>query len=138
LKPIEAMLMDDQLDRSSDISEAMAVHPPASTPPLARYTRRLSDKIMAAFTHAYAIGAVEVAERLRALLSEIERKRTGQARRDTRAQQPPILDQAARWIEFVDARNRYRKIIENQSARATEQRAALSAMKEAYRRWSEV
>ena len=129
--------MDEQLDRTSDITDATAAAPIAA-PPQPRYTRRLSDKIMAAFTHAYAIGAADIAERLRVILAEIERKRIAHARRETRASAPPVLDQTARWIEFVDARNRYRKTVENPAARGAEQRAALAAMKDAYRRWSEV
>ena len=36
------------------------------------FNRRLSDKILSAFNHAYAIGAVEIAEKLKTVLKENE------------------------------------------------------------------
>lgn len=39
-----------------------------------RYDRRLSDKILAAFNHAYASGAVQAAVRLKAVLADVEGK----------------------------------------------------------------
>ena len=37
-----------------------------------RYNRRLSDKILAAFNHAYAVGEIEIASRLREVLARLD------------------------------------------------------------------
>ena len=37
-----------------------------------RYNRRLSDKVLAAFNHAYAVGEIEVAASLREILARLD------------------------------------------------------------------
>lgn len=68
------------------------------------YTRRLTDKILAAFNQAYATGEPAAAELLRQALERAvaSAEAVGGGRRHHRA-----LDQAALWVRFVDARNAY-------------------------------
>lgn len=103
------------------------------------FDRRLTDKILAAFNHAYAIGDIEVAHRLHAVLAlaeSHERRRlqveSGSERRDSGA-----LDSADLWVAYVEARNSYQAVCHDGGAESMEARAALEAMKRAYRRWSE-
>lgn len=99
------------------------------------YTRRLTDKILAAFNQAYATGEFEVAEVLRHALDHAIRssETVGGGR-----QVHPALAQADRWVDFVDARNRYNAMIDPFSDVSPETvDAAMLRMKEAYRRWSE-
>lgn len=92
--------------------------------------RRLSDKILSAFTHAYAIGEVEVAESLRAVLVlNIDQQNSDSA--EPLGVDP--LSQADLWVSFVEARNRYKEASDGNSPAAGE---ALEAMKDAYRQWS--
>ena len=98
------------------------------------FNRRLSDKILSAFNHAYAIGAVEIAERLKAVLIENERQ-SGHGDSDRRGDNP--LGQAEHWVGFVEARNSYKKISQVPDADPTRVAEALDDMKAAYQRWSE-
>ncbi|MGB0632494.1 MAG: hypothetical protein ACPGRZ_17530 [Alphaproteobacteria bacterium] len=97
-------------------------------------TRRLSDKVLAAFNHAYATGEEEIAKKLRAVLKMTEEKR-------------PLSDQRIRydavvhadlWVGFVDARNKYNDVSARKGAKKSDLDKALDAMKDAYRAWSEV
>lgn len=98
-----------------------------------RHSRRLSDKILGAFNHAYAIGAVGTAARLRDILKESEGAPAGGERRNRDA-----LAQADRWTAFVDARNAYQKVAGRRGAESESQQAALQDMRAAYLRWKEV
>lgn len=102
------------------------------------FDRRLTDKILAAFNHAYAVGDVEVARELHALLAVAERhERTrfreaaGMERRGAGA-----LDQAELWVAYVKARNLYQAAAAAGGPQAAEARAAFEVMKQAYRSWS--
>ena len=97
------------------------------------YNRRLTDKILAAFNHAYAAGERDVARQLRAILDEIERrvKKLGRKRQSNGA-----VDEADRWIAFVDARDHYREVSKDPRFKAAEVGEALDEMKEAFRSWS--
>lgn len=95
--------------------------------------RRLSDKVLAAFNHAYAIGEVDVATGLKDVLHLSESKRP---RADQRARYCAI-EHAELWVGFVDARNRYRTLSDRKAARRAELESALAAMKDAYRAWSQ-
>ena len=97
-------------------------------------TRRLSDKVLAAFNHAYAIGEVEIADKLRGVLKQTEAKRPGGDKR-TRYD---ALRHADLWIAFVEARNRYRVVCEKTSAKPADLEAAMAEMKDAYRAWSDL
>jgi len=97
------------------------------------YLRRLSDKILAAFNHAYAAGEEEIAFRLHDALVAAEQQARLQypERRVGRA-----LKQAGLWIGYVDARNRYLGLTQGVAAERANVEAAEAAMTEAYRAWS--
>ncbi len=98
-----------------------------------KHDRRLSDKILAAFGHAYAEGALSVAAVLRRALEEAEGIRQGApAERRTGG----ALVQADLWVAFVDSRDAFRRASE---ARAPDPEAldqARAEMMDAYKRWS--
>ena len=71
------------------------------------YTRRLADKILAAFNHAYAAGEHEIAGDLRAALLKLD-QRTRDAGPTARA--TSVIDEADRWVAFVRARDRYKSL----------------------------
>ena len=73
--------------------------------PVPKYDRRLSDKILAAFAHAYEAGERGVAERLRRALEEAEQSAAA-AHPERRAS--TALISADLLIDFVDARNAYK------------------------------
>lgn len=96
-------------------------------------SRRLSDKILAAFSHAYAVGETDVALKLKDALAASESKhaRPGEKRRSY-----DPLGQADMWVAFIEARNTYKALSESRSGDPERLAAALDGMKEAYRRWS--
>ena len=97
------------------------------------YSRRLTDKILAAFSHAYSIGEIDLAEQLKEILVGAEDRETnpGSSRRGGRA-----VAQAASWVDFVEARNRYREAKEENGEEAARTTDAFDEMKKSYRRWS--
>ena len=99
------------------------------------YSRRLTDKILAAFSHAYSIGEIDLAERLKEILIGAEERESspGSGRRGGRA-----VEQAASWVEFVEARNRYREAKESNGEEAARTVTTFDEMKDAYRRWSSI
>ena len=100
-----------------------------------RYNRRLSDKILAAFNHAYAVGEIEVAAGLRGVLARLDNGQDSneeQQRRDGMI----ALSQADLWIEFVEARNDYRTACDKPRPDSAAVETSLAAMKDAYQRWS--
>jgi len=105
---------------------------PVTTDPA---TRRLSDKILAAFNHAYAVGEFEVANLLRSALVAGEAKRAGVT--DQRRGHDPLY-QAELWVAFVEARNDYRGLCKTATQDAKTVETALTAMRDAYRRWSAI
>lgn len=97
------------------------------------YDRRLSDKILAAFNHAYASGAHKVADRLRTVLVDVEdAERENHHRRAASA-----VSQADLWVAFIRARNGYNALVAQSDAPPAEVQSALDAMKDAYRLWAE-
>jgi hypothetical protein len=105
-----------------------------------QYMRRLSDKILAAFNHAYATGEYDIADKLWAVLGELD----SLAEVDRRLNRPEALEQrrsdalghAQRWVSFVEARNLYRAAMDSPAGRGPDIAEAMAAMKEAYRRWA--
>lgn len=95
--------------------------------------RRLTDKILAAFNHAYSIGERDLAHNLRDILLRAEeeghrrlpRRRPGQAR-----------ESADLWVEFVEARDRYREAVETPDIDHETKMRLLKEMRDSYRRWS--
>ncbi len=98
-------------------------------------TRRLSDKILSAFNHAYALGEFEVANLLRSALIAGEAKKGALA---DRRRGHDALYRADLWVAFVEARNDYRGLCDTANDDAGTVDAAMGAMKDAYRRWSMV
>ena len=97
------------------------------------YDRRLSDKVLAAFNHAYAVGEREIAQRLRTILSEVEdrvRKRGHKPRSNG------AMDDAEKWATFVDARDRYRTAKDDRRFDEAAVGQALVEMKDAFKSWS--
>lgn len=104
-----------------------------SAVPTREYDRRLSDKILAAFSHAYASGNRKVAGRLRAVLADVETGRAG--RSDCRG--GGAVCQADLWVCFIDARNSYNALVGSIDAAPEMIEEALNSMKEAYRVWAD-
>ena len=102
--------------------------------PAPKYDRRLSDKILAAFAHAYEAGEGGVAARLRRALEEAEQSAAAAhpERRSSTA-----LTQADLLIDFVDARNAYKSAAKRDPDDAEELDRTSREMLEAYRRWSD-
>ncbi len=97
------------------------------------HDRRLSDKILAAFTCAYGGGSLRTAERLRAVLADVEQEE--RRRHDRRGQS--ALDQADHWVRFIKARDAYSVLAEDDAASPADREAALNMMRQAYRAWSQ-
>ncbi len=95
-----------------------------------RFNRRLSDKILAAFNHAYALGEGDIARALRRLL-ETNEKKSGDARR----RGDGALGHAELWVAFVDARDDYRAARGRRAEDSAELAQALNVMKGAYAAW---
>lgn len=97
------------------------------------YDRRLADKVLAAFNHAYAVGAHDVAATLRDVLASVE---AADAVRHAQRRGRQATDQADRWVAFVEARNRYRLAVQDAAGDAGAVERAMADMKQAYRSWS--
>ena len=97
-------------------------------------TRRLSDKVLAAFNHAYATSELEVAAKLRTVLKITESKRP---KGDKRGGYDATAH-ADLWVGFVEARNTYKVLCEKKAAKAADLESAQEKMKSAYRAWSEI
>lgn len=96
------------------------------------FDRRLSDKILAAFNHAYASGAIKAANRLKAVLADVETvERAAHERRQSSA-----VARADLWVTFVEARNAYNTLADAKDTKPATLEAALEKMKDAYRLWS--
>jgi hypothetical protein len=98
-----------------------------------KHDRRLSDKILAAFGHAYAEGALGVAAVLRRALEEAERPLHG-APAERRA--GDALVQADLWVAFVDSRDAFRRASAAQAPDSEALEQARAEMMEAYKAWS--
>ncbi|MEP4377722.1 MAG: hypothetical protein ABJ215_02525 [Alphaproteobacteria bacterium] len=125
--------IDVKPDTASGAGSVMEI---ASDTGIPRYNRRLSDKILAAFNHAYAVGEIEIASGIREVLARLDHddpEGKGQRRDGAIA-----LCQADLWIEFVEARNDYRTVCDKPGANAGSVEMSLAAMKDAYQRWSAV
>ena len=98
-----------------------------------KHDRRLSDKILAAFSHATAEGAPAVAALLRRALEEAERdfEGAGHQRRLGGA-----LVQADLWVDFVDARDFFRRTFDAEAPDPQELERSRAEMMHAYKRWS--
>ncbi|HEY7607723.1 MAG TPA: hypothetical protein VIF14_00705 [Alphaproteobacteria bacterium] len=97
-----------------------------------RYNRRLTDKILAAFNHAYAMGEMDLARNLWECLVAAEK--LGQQYHHRRRPNQS-LDLAAEWVAFVDARDRYREVSRTPQAAGENASDAFRAMRDAYQSW---
>ncbi len=98
-----------------------------------KHDRRLSDKILAAFGHAYAEGVLGVAAVLRRALEEAEGALHG-ALPERRAGGPLI--QADLWVAFVDSRDAFRRASAAKTPDPEVLEQARADMLEAYKAWS--
>lgn len=97
-----------------------------------KYNRRLTDKILAAFNHAYSSGEGDLARDLWECLAYAEKRGAEQFKRRRPNQG---LELAALWMAFVDARNNYRKLSDDAGADEDETSRAFRSMKQAYLSW---
>jgi hypothetical protein len=100
-----------------------------------RYNRRLTDKILAAFNHAYAMGEMDLARNLWECLVAAEK--LGQINHGRRRPNQ-ALDLAAEWVAFVDARDRYREVSRTPQppqSPAEDPSDAFRNMRDAYQSW---
>jgi len=100
-----------------------------------RYDRRLTDKILAAYNHAYAANEIAVAGLLRHALEIAEHVAGLPDNRERRV--PQALVQADHWAEFVEARRAFNEVVERGVSEGEELETARRDMLEAYRRWSD-
>ena len=98
------------------------------------YSRRLADKLLAAFNFAYAVGETDIADALRTLLKQLDvaDHTVGENRR----RHPSNVEQADLWAAFVEARNTYRATSAANGHDKANCEAALADMREAYRAWT--
>lgn len=103
-----------------------------------KYNRRLSDKILAAFNHAYAVCELEVAASLREIMARLDKGAEETEGEQLRRDGIIALSQADLWIEFVEARNDYRAACDTSQSDPFALDCMLDVMKSAYGRWSSV
>ncbi len=100
---------------------------------LPKYNRRLTDKILAAFNHAYSMGETDLADMLWNSLVAAEKVSQKQ---HARRRPNQAIELAAKWIAFVDARNRYRALSDgDKGATTADAGPAFQTMKAAYLAW---
>jgi hypothetical protein len=97
------------------------------------FRRRLSDKILAAYNHAVAVGEDDLAEMLLEALELSERR---EAPKCANRKNYDPLGQARSWTAFVAARDDYRAACRNDIANVAAVTEALDVMRAAFRRWS--
>ena len=96
-----------------------------------RHNRRLTDKVLAAFNHAYAAGEMDLARALWDCLVTAEKLGQPYARRHPNQS----LDLAAEWVAFVGARDRYRDVSRTNKGRPEDASDAFRTMRDAYQSW---
>jgi len=120
----------DQVMPNEAISNAAALVADAGLP---EFNRRLTDKILVAFTHAYSVGETEVAERLQAILADVEEE---SRRRYPGRRTFDAVEQAGLWTSFVEARDEFRRLSQSNKGDPAKIATSLQQMKEAYKLWS--
>ena len=99
------------------------------------HLRRLSDKILAAFNHAYAAGEEEIARRLHSALVAAERQASAQ---NPERRIGTALLQAELWVGYIEARNKYLCLAQDSDADQRLLATAEREMRAAHRQWSEM
>ena len=100
-----------------------------------RYSRRITDKVLAAFNHAYVLEEIELAQKLwdALVLAEEASLRQHSRRRPNQA-----IELAEKWVALVDARHRHQKFAKDPALSSTpEAEDAYADMRMAYRAWME-
>ena len=108
-----------------------------------QFDRRLSDKVLSAYNHAYAADEVELANKLRVLLEEAESREISHCERPGAS----VLDmpirrnsnavrQARLWTQFVDARQGYISLSIRANSSVEQVKAAYDGMRTSYARWT--
>ena len=88
-------------------------------------TRRLSDKVLAAFNHAYATDEVDVASKLRAVPQVTEAKRP----KGDKSGGYDATTHADLWVGFVEERNSCKAFCEKTSAKVSDLRSTQEKIK---------
>jgi len=123
-----------------DSAEAVVNAPPRGVEEIVSETgapshnRRMRDKVLAAFNHAYAVGEIEVAAKLREILAKLEHKLL--LAHGQRQPTSVTLSHADLWVEFVEARNDYLMACEDESLDSEAVTGFLDRMKDAYQCWN--
>lgn len=94
----------------------------------------LTERILQAFNQAYADGETGIAAALRRALETAAQSGPGLL---DAAEARQALGRAELWVEYVEARDAYRRASEAEASDPAELEAARAAMLAAYRRWSE-
>lgn len=108
---------------------------PANPFGLPNHLRRLSDKILAAFNHAYAAGEEEIARRLHSALVAAERQAASQ---NPERRIGTSLLQAELWVGYIETRNRYLGMAQDSATDPRTLATAEREMRAAYKQWSEM
>ncbi len=116
-------------------AEALLAAPGLDNPHgVPEYSRRLTDKILAAFNHAYSLGETEIAAALRDALEAAERRTPKGLQSERRG--ATAVQQADLWAAFVDARDAYNRQCDQSPMDAEAVKAAYAGMERAFRAWS--
>jgi hypothetical protein len=100
-----------------------------------RYSRRITDKVLAAFNHAYVLEEIELAQKLWEALVLAEE---ASLRQHSRRRPNQSIELAEKWVGLVDARQKHQKIAKDPAQSATpEADEAYADMRMAYRAWME-
>jgi hypothetical protein len=107
------------------------------------FDRRLSDKILAAHNHAYAVGAIALAE---ALMVQLDRTETAERetyrRKSTGSfgsyspRQSSAVEHGKLWQAYVDARNAYNALCLQASTPSGRVVRAAREMRRRYAKWA--
>ncbi|MCZ6496313.1 MAG: hypothetical protein O6924_09055 [Alphaproteobacteria bacterium] len=108
-----------------------------------QFDRRLSDKILSVYNHAYAADEVELANKLRVLLGETESREIAHCERPGASvldmpvrRNSSAVRQARLWTQFVDARQGYISLSIRTKSSAEQVKSAYDGMRTSYTRWT--
>lgn len=106
------------------------------------FDRRLSDKVLAAHNHAYAVGETVTAQIFMTQLEKIEETERQNLSRNTHAIYGGLkragmtaVDKAKLWSAYIDARNIYNNLNLRPVTDSESLRTAHLFMKQRYARW---
>lgn len=100
-----------------------------------RYSRRITDKVLAAFNHAYVLDELDLAQKLWEALVLAEE---ASLRQNSRRRPNQAIELAEKWVALVDARRTYQDMAKDPAiASSPEAEEAYAQMRAAYRAWME-